>query len=739
MRGPHPGTPGAPRVVPGNWSGSGRWACRSGGARPTPPAPWRPWDTRVRARRRRRRRAGPDRPRRPDRPLVRPELDVRGSATSYSVVVQPPGADRVFWHHTGANATYDGAGLDVSGLDLLHLGYPALLPALLTDGGAPLAALLGRARAAGGDHLGGPRRRRPAERRRPPRLAVPAATRVRGDGRAQPQPRRPHLRPRPADARRRRRGARARGRARRPAPRLGRRRRAAHCGDRGAVLRAAGAERLAAGGRALARSPRSGPVPRCTSRRSRSSGRPRPTEPATRPAPGCCTACRSGPVPRPRRGWPGRARPPSSRGSSPTRPRRGARPGPRRPARGAPPPAVPLPLPPNQPRARFYAGGRGLASFRGQGTWEPHTPEDWVGSVTTVRGEATTGLTRLPSGELLRDAVERDPVGWLGAAHAARWGSDPMLLVKLLDAGQRLPVHVHPDDAFAARHLGAAHGKARRGTSWNPAGARRPAPRGVAGGRWPAPSRSRTARACSTCCTRSPSPRGTACTCRPGPSTRRGGRPAGGGAAAGGPLDPVGVARVRPRRSRRRPPRARLRHGPDRGGPARAGRRRPGPAGRPGDARRGLAAGAEEFFRLGRWRWAARPDRSTSTSRRVSRCSSGSRATSSPPARGAARRWPGRHHPRPAARGGSASPAAGASSSPGPRAREPVRRGWRTCGPPGSSPPTTPSPRSTSASRSPAAVTTPGCCTRASPAGCRSTSCRPRARRRRRPRRGGCR
>src|SRR5205823_4844078 len=33
-----------------------------------------------------------------------------------------------------------------------------------------------------------------------------------------------------------------------------------------------------------------------------------------------------------------------------------------------------------------------------------------------------------------------------------------MLLVKLLDAGERLPVHYHPDDDFARRH-GFAHGK----------------------------------------------------------------------------------------------------------------------------------------------------------------------------------------------------------------------------------------------------------------------------------------
>jgi mannose-6-phosphate isomerase len=34
-----------------------------------------------------------------------------------------------------------------------------------------------------------------------------------------------------------------------------------------------------------------------------------------------------------------------------------------------------------------------------------------------------------------------------------------MLLTKLLDAGQRLPVHLHPDGAFAAEHLQRAHGK----------------------------------------------------------------------------------------------------------------------------------------------------------------------------------------------------------------------------------------------------------------------------------------
>jgi mannose-6-phosphate isomerase len=56
-------------------------------------------------------------------------------------------------------------------------------------------------------------------------------------------------------------------------------------------------------------------------------------------------------------------------------------------------------------------------------------------------------------------AIEQDPEAFLGPAHVSRYGSDLALLVKLLDAGERLPVHCHPDRAFAARHLGSPHGK----------------------------------------------------------------------------------------------------------------------------------------------------------------------------------------------------------------------------------------------------------------------------------------
>lgn len=135
---------------------------------------------------------------------------------------------------------------------------------------------------------------------------------------------------------------------------------------------------------------------------------------------------------------------------------------------------VPLTLPANQPADRFYQGGEKIAAFRGQtetatdgrSPLEPvaaaqlHTPEDWVASVTCLAGDTELGLTVLPDGRTLADAINADPQAWLGPDHYAAFGPDTKLLVKLLDAGQRLPIHAHPGTAFANEHLGRAHGKA---------------------------------------------------------------------------------------------------------------------------------------------------------------------------------------------------------------------------------------------------------------------------------------
>lgn len=121
----------------------------------------------------------------------------------------------------------------------------------------------------------------------------------------------------------------------------------------------------------------------------------------------------------------------------------------------------PVVLGPNQPDT-FYRGAGRIGRFRGVAG--PARPEDWIASTTGRFGRGTDGMTRLPDGSLpggplLADAIAADPVAWLGAEHVSRYGADPALLVKLLDTGQRLPLHVHPDRPFAAAHLASRHGK----------------------------------------------------------------------------------------------------------------------------------------------------------------------------------------------------------------------------------------------------------------------------------------
>jgi mannose-6-phosphate isomerase len=118
----------------------------------------------------------------------------------------------------------------------------------------------------------------------------------------------------------------------------------------------------------------------------------------------------------------------------------------------------PTKLPPN-PIRHFYRGGPAISELRGFALDTDHAPEEWIGSATTLFGQSEKGLSRLPDGTLVRDALAADPEGWLGAGHVARFGSSPALLVKLLDAGERLPVHHHPDLAFAREHLGLRFGK----------------------------------------------------------------------------------------------------------------------------------------------------------------------------------------------------------------------------------------------------------------------------------------
>lgn len=124
-------------------------------------------------------------------------------------------------------------------------------------------------------------------------------------------------------------------------------------------------------------------------------------------------------------------------------------------------PAATASLAPNTP-PRFYRGGERILAFRGLAVaadFDGFRPEDWVGSTARLFAEGGGGVTTLDGGVELPDAFAADATGWFGEAHVARFGGEPNLLTKLLDSGERLPVHSHPSREFAASHLDCVHGK----------------------------------------------------------------------------------------------------------------------------------------------------------------------------------------------------------------------------------------------------------------------------------------
>jgi sugar/nucleoside kinase (ribokinase family) len=72
--------------------------------------------------------------------------------TSFTLIINPPGFDRTFIHHPGANDTFYASDLPrgiLQGADLFHFGYPPLMRSIYRGEGAELVSILQRARRAG--------------------------------------------------------------------------------------------------------------------------------------------------------------------------------------------------------------------------------------------------------------------------------------------------------------------------------------------------------------------------------------------------------------------------------------------------------------------------------------------------------------------------------------------------------------------------------------------------------------
>jgi sugar/nucleoside kinase (ribokinase family) len=79
-------------------------------------------------------------------------LIAQDAPTSYTVVINPPGLDRIFLHCPGANDTFGSADVPYDRLDgakLFHFGYPPLMRRMFSHDGAELVALLRQVKAAG--------------------------------------------------------------------------------------------------------------------------------------------------------------------------------------------------------------------------------------------------------------------------------------------------------------------------------------------------------------------------------------------------------------------------------------------------------------------------------------------------------------------------------------------------------------------------------------------------------------
>ncbi|MBX3312641.1 MAG: carbohydrate kinase family protein [Microbacteriaceae bacterium] len=75
-------------------------------------------------------------------------IETSETTSSYSVVVEPKGIDRTFWHHVGANNLFNASHIDTSS-KIVHLGYLPLLPAVFENNGEGFRQIIQKVKDAG--------------------------------------------------------------------------------------------------------------------------------------------------------------------------------------------------------------------------------------------------------------------------------------------------------------------------------------------------------------------------------------------------------------------------------------------------------------------------------------------------------------------------------------------------------------------------------------------------------------
>jgi len=115
---------------------------------------------------------------------------------------------------------------------------------------------------------------------------------------------------------------------------------------------------------------------------------------------------------------------------------------------------------------RTYSGGAALDRWHGRDGENGLFPEDWAASTTRARNpgreDIVEGLSRVLNIEgepYLADVIAQDPQAFFGEAHVEAFGGSAGFLVKLIDAGERLTIQVHPDKQYAKEVLHSDYGK----------------------------------------------------------------------------------------------------------------------------------------------------------------------------------------------------------------------------------------------------------------------------------------
>ena len=113
---------------------------------------------------------------------------------------------------------------------------------------------------------------------------------------------------------------------------------------------------------------------------------------------------------------------------------------------------------------RTYLGGKLIEKLHGNtDAADTNFPEDWLMSVVRAknpgREDIVEGLSRTEDGRFLRDIISEAPEEMLGKKHYKKYGTEPGVLVKMLDAGERLGIQVHPTREKAKKYFDSEFGK----------------------------------------------------------------------------------------------------------------------------------------------------------------------------------------------------------------------------------------------------------------------------------------